>query len=234
MTALQRAFVVAVLAGGLVTLAGLFHRQRSRECWSYVAYLIALVSWGCCLAAWPGRFYRWDWWMAKQSVLDALKVFVALELAYRAVRAFPGARARLQMAMLTVLVLSAAIIAGGPSHRTFDTLWQWQPQILTATIWIFGVTALCVVFYRLPVSDWHRVLVLAFTAKLFLTTVLLNMLGHFGWSVRPWFNVIDGTVDVAVSWTLAYAAWRPVQQDVLSPALRQRIAEAAAAATATA
>jgi len=46
--------------------------------------------------------------------------------------------------------------------------------------------------------------------------------------------VIDGTVDVAVAWTLAYFAARPVQRDALSPALRQRIAEAAAAATAAA
>jgi len=234
MSPLQRAFVVAVLAGGLVTLAAVFHRRRSTECWSYVAYLMALVSWGFCLAVWPGRFYRLEWWMAKQSVLDVLKVCVALELAYRAVRAFPGARARMQVAMLVVLVVSAAIIAGGPSQRAFDTVWQWQPQILTATIWLFGVTALCVVFYHLPVTDWHRVLVLVFTAKLFLTTTLLNLLGHFGWSARPWYNVIDGTVDVAVAWTLAYFAARPVQRDALSPALRQRIAEAAAAATAAA
>jgi hypothetical protein len=232
MTTLQRAFVVTVLLGGLVTLAALFHRRRSRECWSYVAYLMALTSWGFCLAVWPGRFYRTDWWMAKQAVFDALKVCVALELAYRAVRAFPGARARLQVAMLTVLVASSAVIAGGAPHRSFNTVWQWQPQILTATIWLFGVTALCVVFYRLPVTDWHRVLVLTFTARLFLNTTLLNLLGHYGWSARPWFVVIDGMVDSAVSWTFAYFAWRPVQEDVISPALRDRIAEAAAAAAA--
>ncbi len=234
MTPLQRAFVVGVFLGGVATLLALFHRGRHRECWSYVAYLIALTAWGGCLAAWPARFYRWDWWMAKQAVLEVLRVGVALELTFRAVRSFPGARARVQVAMLAVLVVSAAIIASGPPHVPANYLWAWQPQIATAIIWLFGVTAFGVVFYRLPVSDWHRALVLVFTARLFLTTVLLNIVGHFGWSVRPSFNVIDGTVDVAVSWTLAWAAWRPVQADVFSPELRRRIAEATAAATVTA
>lgn len=222
----QRAIVAVVLIGGLIALAGLARRERAKECWAYLAYLLALTGWGLCLASWPERFYRWDLWMAKQAVLDVLKVGVALELAFRAVQAFPGARARMQIAMLTVLVVSAGMLASGPPHP-YQALWEWQPQIMSATIWIFGVTAFVVVWYRLPVTDWHRALVLALTAKLFVFSVLLNVLFHFGWKVRPWVNVADGLADVAVSWTLAYMAWRPQRESVLSALLKQRLAAVA-------
>jgi hypothetical protein len=220
----QRAMVVAVFLGGLVALCGLLYRRRARECGAYVAYLSLLLAWGFCLEMWPERFYVWTWWMVKQAVFDALKIGVALELAYRAVSAFPGARARLQVAMLAILGLSTLIITTGPVHSPGVALWEWQPKVVVATIWIFGVTALAVVYFRLPVSDWHRALVLAMTMKLFLFTVVLNVLAHLGWKARPWTNVAEGLTDVAVSWTLAYFAWRPQRQEVRIRVLRERLA----------
>jgi hypothetical protein len=62
------------------------------------------------------------------------------------------------------------------------------------------------------------------TAKLFVFSVVLNLLSHFGWTARPWTNVAEGLTDVGVAWFLAYCALRPAQDDVLSPALRRRLA----------
>lgn len=228
MSPLQYAFGSAVFLASTASLVAMFARGRRRECWAYLAYVLVLSVFTFCILAWPQHFYRREWWLTKRVVFDAIKVCIATELAFRAVAVFPGARARLRIAMLASLVLSTGMIMTGPAHREYLTVWSWQPLISNATIWLFGVTTVAVVYYRLPVTTWHRALVVTFTLKLFVFTVLLNVLEHFGWKARPWVNVADGATDVLAAWCLAYFAWRPVEEDVLSPAIRRRLAMSAA------
>jgi hypothetical protein len=224
MTPLQHAFVLVVCLASVATLPGLAWNGRVRECWSYLAYLLFLTVCAFCVSTWPQTFYRWDWWMAKRAVFDALKAGIAIELALRAVAAFPGPKARLQVAMVATLAASAAMIATAPGHRDYAALWAWQPTINSVTIWLFFVTALVVIYYRLPVSTWHRALVVVFSVKLFLFTVLINILAHAGWRARPWVNVADGLSDVAVSLVFGFFAWRPSTDDALVASLRRRLA----------
>jgi hypothetical protein len=228
MTTLQYTFASTVMLAGFATILALLRRGRYRECWSYLAYVCVLVVSTFCILIWPQHFYRLDWWLAKRAVFDAIKISVAIELALRAVSAFPGARARMRVAMLASLGVSAAMIASGPAHREYLTVWTWQPLISNATIWIFAIAAMAVVHYRLPVTTWHRAIVLTFTLKLLVFTVLINVLEHTGWRARPWVNVADGATDVLAAACLAYFAWRPAEADVLSPAIRTRLQMSAA------
>ena len=146
----------------------------------------------------------------------------------RAVAAFPGAKARLQVVMVVTLAGSAALVATGPGHREYSAVWAWQPTINSVTIWLFFLTALVVIYYRLPVSTWHRALVVVFSLKLFFFTVLINILAHAGWRARPWVNVADGLSDVTASLVFAFFAWRPSIDDLRVASLRRRLAMAVA------
>ena len=228
MTGFQQLLVLTVCVASVVTLPGIIWNGRVRECWSYLGYLLFLTFSAFCVLTWPQTFYRWDWWMAKRAVFDALKAGIAIELALRAVAVFPGAKARLQVAMVVTLAASTALIATGPGHRDYAAVWTWQPTINSVTIWLFFVTALVVIYYRLPVSVWHRTLVVVFSLKLFFFTVLINILAHAGWRARPWVNVADGLSDVTVSLVVAFFAWRQSTDDLRVASLRRRLSMVAA------
>ena len=77
--------LLALLAGIVLARAGEAVLGRSRStCWrSSLGNILVTL--------WPARFFTPSFWVLKQGVYDALKMAVALELAWRAFDAFPGA-----------------------------------------------------------------------------------------------------------------------------------------------
>jgi hypothetical protein len=94
-------------------LAGLFVRRLHRVCYSFPAWLLAVLAGDVLMFGWPERFYTWGFWMAKETVYAALKLAIAMEITTLAFQAFPSARATVRRVMLAVLLALLAFVLVG-------------------------------------------------------------------------------------------------------------------------
>jgi hypothetical protein len=209
MTGMQLVLAWAVKAALVATLAGLVVRRRLQLCWAFCMYAAVVLGCETLIALWPARFYTPDFWMVKQALYDATKVAVALELAYRVVRAFPGAMRTARISALALLACSTAVIVAGPWAAGYRTMAEWQPRMVFGVVSLFSLTALVMVWYNLPVQRWHRALLMGFSAYLLVFTVVLNVLRTQGWQNLQWLGLLDGVAYLALTIWWAFAAWGP-------------------------
>jgi hypothetical protein len=193
----------------VATLAGLFAKGRLQQCLSFGVYVGVVVGCDMLVMLFPDRFYTRAFWLAKQALYDVLKVAVALELAYRVVRAFPGATRTARLSVLALLAISTAVIVSGPWTGGFQAMAEWQPRVVFAVVSLFTLTALVVLWYNLPVLSWHRALLMSFSAYLLVFTVVLNVLRTQGWQVVSRVSWMDGVAYLALSIWWAFKAWAP-------------------------
>jgi hypothetical protein len=209
MSEIQVALSHAVKLAVVSVLAGLVARGRVRLCWSFAAYLVAILVGNSLASLWPSRFYTPGFWVLKQAVYDALKMAVALELAWRAFEAFPGALRTARRAILALLVASTLALALFTPPSSYATLWDFQPGIVTAALWLLTATALLVVWYQVPVHDWQRAIMLGLAPYLLVFVIVLDLLKRHGWmALHATAGVLDSAAYLAllVFWT--WAAWR--------------------------
>jgi hypothetical protein len=192
-----------------VVLVGVLVRGRARQCWSFVAYLLIVLGCGTLIAAWPSRFLTPEFWLIKQALYDSAKLVVALELAWRVVRAFPGAKRTAQGWALALLPVAVALAMGLPVTAGFDAVAEWQPRMVVGAVSLFSLTALLTLWFVLPVRPWHRALLMGFSAYLLAFTVLFGLLRLQGWDAVAWVNVADGVAYLGLSAWWAVEAWRP-------------------------
>ncbi len=50
-------------------------------------------------------------------------------------------------------------------------MWNWQPSVATAALWLLTATALLVVWYQIPVHDWQRAIMLGLAPYLLVFVV---------------------------------------------------------------
>ena len=217
MTLSQLLLAWAVKASLVATLAGLIVRKRLHLCWAFAIYVVVVLGCETLIALWPKHFYTADFWMAKQALYDAAKVAVALELAYRVVRAFPGAMRTARLSALTLLACSTVVIVGGPWAAGYRAMAEWQPRMVLGVVSLFTLTALVVLWYNLPVQQWHRALLLGFSGYLLVFTVVLNLLRTQGWQIVQWLGLADGAAYLGLTLWWASAAWAldiPASEDI--------------------
>jgi hypothetical protein len=191
----------------LALLTGMLWRGRVRHCWSFAAYLAAVLVGNTLVSAWPSRFYTHTFWVAKQGVYDVLKAAIALELAWRAFHAFPGAMRTARAVLLTLLAVSTFSLAAlGP--RSYSKVWEWQPAVATAALWLLTATALMVVWYQVPVSDWQRAIMLGLSVYLLVFVSLLDLLGRRGWELGPLVSAAETAAYLALLVFWNRVAWR--------------------------
>lgn len=226
--ALQVVGKVALLA----VLAGILVRGRLRDSRAFTVYLVAVLTLESAASLFPDTFFVWDAWVRQQFVLDVCKLAVAVELAQRAFRSFPGARANARLAFSVVLVLSTlAMIAATPDRVDapgdgFEAWWfTVEPRLVNGTIWLFVLTARLVLYHNLPWSHWDRAISLGFGTYLVVFVTLLNTFRSIGWELREWVALVDGVAYLVLTGWWAYAAWR--RDDAIPPALRRSLHEAA-------
>jgi len=218
MTVWQVLIAHAVKVLVLVTLAGIVARHRARLCWSFVAYLAVILAGNSLVSFWPARFFTGWFWMLQQTLYDALKMGIAVELAYRTFQAFPGAQATARR-VLFMLLLGTSLAIAVPRDSSYPAVFvELEPRVLTGTIWLMNGLALLVIWYRVPLHAYHKAILLGFVPYLLIFTTLLRLLQHYGWHVLP---VVQSAEPAAymllVSWW-AYAAWQPETAPDLSPA----------------
>jgi hypothetical protein len=205
------------LVSTLAAVAGVFVRGRQRDCWSFATYLVVVSACEGAIAFWPERFFQWWFFVTKESLYNVLKIAVALELAHRAFHVFPGARATARRVVFTVLAASTVLI--GASSALSSDWTDWQPPVVSATIWLFGATATLVVWYRLPLHMWHRAILAGFAPYLLVFVTLLSVLEKQGaLTAYAALGLLDSIAYLAVMVCWAFVAWRrPLREAAWRP-----------------
>jgi hypothetical protein len=218
MTASQVLIAHAVKLLVLLTLAGILARRRWGTCWSFTTYLSLILVCNSLVSFWPEQFYQPWFYLARTGLYDALKVGIALELAYRTFQAFPGARATARRVLLLLVIASSVILMAAPWDATYDAaLLEWQPRMLTATIWMLNALAVVVIWYRVPIHAFHKAILLGFVPYLLVFTILLRMLRHYGWDVLPVVQAAEPVAYMLLMGWWAWAAWEPETASDVSP-----------------
>jgi hypothetical protein len=201
----------AVCVALAITLAGLLARGRVRQCWAFPLYVGGVLVTDLLMAGWPHRYYVASFYTVKQACLDVVKLLLAVELAYRTFRAFPGALQRARVVLAVVLAVTALALIGFPaglSHEQMVT--RYAPRIQMGTAWVLTATALLVTWYRLPVRPLHRAVAFGLTAYLFVFTTSWGLVPSGAVNAwRAWLNPMAGVCYAAVAAWWAVAAWRP-------------------------
>jgi hypothetical protein len=208
MSEAQLAVAHVVRLALVVLLAGMLWRGRARQCWSFAAYVLAVVLGNTLVSLWPSRFYTPEFWVVKQGAYDVLKAAIALELAWRAFRAFPGALRTARLVLLALLAASTLSLALLNPRSSYATVWEWQPGVATAAIWLLATTALMVVWYQVPVSGWQRAIMLGLALYLLVFVTLLGLLERWGWDLGPVVATVETLAYLATVTFWAWAAWR--------------------------
>jgi hypothetical protein len=192
----------------LALLAGMLWRGRVRQCLAFGAYVIAALLGNTLVWLWPSRFYTPEFWVAKQGVYDVLKAAIALELAWRVFRAFPGALRTARLVLLAVLGLSTVCLAAVPTRPAYAVVWEWQSGVVTAGLWLLTATALTAVWYQVPLSDWQRTIMIGLAVYLLVVAILLGRLGRAGWALGPFVAMVETLAYLALVGFWAWVAWR--------------------------
>jgi hypothetical protein len=198
----------AVKIALLVTLAGIVVRRRAPLCWVFPLYVVTILVSNSLQSFWPASFHTPEFWLVKQRAYDALKLALGLELAWRAFRLFPGALRTARVVLAAILVATTLVVAFVTPPSGYETVWQWQPSIVTGTLWMFTATALLVVWYQVPVHDWQRAIMLGLVSYLVVFVLYMDLLRRFGWHnafAVGWLDIL-AYLALCVFW--AWAAWR--------------------------
>lgn len=213
MSDLQLLVAHLVKLGLVALLTGIVLRGRLGLCWTFGLYVLAALVGNTLVTLAPQLFFTHSFWVLKQGVYDALKVAIAIELAWRAFAAFPGAWRTARTVLLMLLATSALSLAW-LTPRSYDTLWEWQPGIVTASVWLLTATALLVVFYQVPIAEWQRAIMLGFAPYLLVFVTWLSVLRRHGWAVRDEVSLVDALAYLGVVLFWARAAWRRDEKPV--------------------
>jgi hypothetical protein len=208
MTEAQVAVAHVVRLALVVLLAGMLWRGRVRHCWAFGAYVLAALLGNTLVWLWPSRFFTPAFWVAKQGVYDILRAAVALELAWRAFRAFPGALRTARLVLLGLLGVSTLCLAAVPTRPAYAVVWEWQPGVVTAGLWLLTATALLVVWYQVPLSGWQRTIMMGLAVYLLVFATLLGLLGRAGWELGPFVATVETLAYLALVTFWAWVAWR--------------------------
>jgi len=207
-------------------LVGIVVRRKLRLWYSFGAFVFVLVVTSVLIALWPADFYTQDFWRPKETALNLLRFVMALELAYRTFRSFPGALSTLRWVVLLVLaatLMTVLAVGGSVDDRTF--LGDLQPRVVNGSIWLFTAIAGLILWYRLPIHPFHKSILLSYVPYLLVFTVAMNALAGFGWERGGAVRYANQVAYVIMLAYWSYASWRrveaPVRPSGIAPPLQQ-------------
>lgn len=192
----------------LLTLAGLVARRRWSQWYAFTLYLPVVCLFSLAYVVRPD-LWTWEVWFVQENVLNALRFAVALELAARTFRAFPGARSTLRPVMLAVLLITFAVVAAFPwsSVDYSSFLEELQPRLLNGTVWLFTAIAALILWYRLPVVPLHKGVVMVYVPYLLFQLVFLRVFVARSWEV-PALGYVNQAAYLLLVACWARVAWR--------------------------
>lgn len=203
----------------VVTSLGIVVRRRYRVWPTFGLYVAFLSVYALLIALWPGRFHRPAFWIVNESVASLLRFAVALELAFRTFRHFPGALARLRVVLLAVIGATLMLVVVATPARLDYTAFvgQIQPRILNGAVWLFSAIAVLILWYRLPILPFYKKVLLSYVPYLLVFTVAMNVLGAMGWERGQFMSYLNQLAYVVLVAFWAHTAWQPVRVPTVEP-----------------
>jgi hypothetical protein len=221
MTADQVLIAHLIKALVLLALVGILWRGRAHLCWSFVAYLLTALICNSLFSFWPERFFHNWFWILQQGLDDAFKMAVATELGFRIFQAFPAAQATSRRVLFVLLVATSVALIGIPTAATYGQVaLEWQPRVLTGTIWLMNGLALLITWYRVPVHAYHKAILLGFVPYLLVFTTIQTLIKQHDWLFSTVQSAEPAVFMLLVAFW-AWAAWKPEPEPDVSPALLQ-------------
>lgn len=224
---LQNLISHAVNLGALLLLVGLWARRRYGVSYSFALYIADILLCESLVMYWPQHFFRWQFWLFKESVYTLLKFAIAMELAARTFRSFPGAQATARRVLFVVLALGYLAILAVPVKGADYGLLAGQvlPRILNATIWLFTAIAVLVLWYRLPVHPLHKAILIGFVPYLLIFSVTMNALDVFGWELRETLGYVHTSAYLLLLLYWCRAAWQRAEAPAMAAAAAREARE---------
>jgi hypothetical protein len=217
---------------GLALLGGLLWRRHWRHLPIFTAFVVAQLLTQGPIALDPDRFYRWQFWLLHETVTAALRFGVALELANRIFRGFPGAAATALNGVLIVTALMATGIVGmySPQATYSQIITEIVPGIAHGTAWILTILAMLTLWYRIPLAPMPKAILMGYAPYLLLFTVGRSLLGQMGWDLREEIGrvLVLAYMSLRIYWI--WAAWTFPATKPLSEAFPPSAAAAVTAA----
>ncbi|HKC14215.1 MAG TPA: hypothetical protein VKI41_19485 [Vicinamibacteria bacterium] len=217
------------LAGALlipVVVVGTLVRRRYRICQTFVLYLGAVLAYDLLVVFWPARFYTTQSWVLRGIAVGALRFGVALELAFRTLRAVPGARSKARgvvLLLLAVTFVTVLAVTGDGRHgtttapATFELIaGRIHPRLLSGTAWLFAAIGATILWYRLRVDPFHKAILIGFVSYLLVFTTGVSILDSYGWDDRTFVNYADVGAYFVLMAYWARAAWAPTHDRTAS------------------
>jgi hypothetical protein len=162
--------------------------------------------------------------MRRQALFDVLKLLVGVEIALRAFRVFPGARATWERLLAASVVVATTLgFWFLPRDAPYVVLFAHQPQIIAATVWLFTVTSLVIVHYRIPIDSWHRAILISFVPYQLVFTTAIAVMKNLGASIHPAMGFLDSAAYLFLVAYWAQTAWRRDVPLEISPATRRAL-----------
>jgi len=237
---------IAILGQSLIlaTLVGLIVRKHIQVCWFFAFYLstVFLTDLLAFLGTLPPAFLavfdnfdRLAFWFKKEAVLNGLKFAVAFELIGRCFSRFPGAHATARrvfwlatgFAVVSTIWLAASwtVPAGvEPDSREAAALYvsTFQPRVLTATTWLFVAITGLVLWYRLPITNIQKAILIGFVPILLFSYLVLELRTANHWPKEGWMTGLDTWAYMLLLGYWARSAWQPFRE-IVPPGGRQRV-----------
>jgi hypothetical protein len=201
-------WVSTLLAFALFAI--LVYRKHSRRLPIFTLYAAGIAVNGLALGiayTWNTRI--WETWLIGQVVVATLRFGVALELSRVIFGAFRAAAITAQRVVFVILIVTAftAMSVTGPAtYAQFNG--EMVPRLATGAIWIFTALAALVLWYRLPLGDLQKAILMGYAPYLLIFTVGMNLLTSIGWHLRSWFGYVDTLSFFALVFYWCRVAWR--------------------------
>jgi hypothetical protein len=208
----------------------LLRRRHHRRLPIFTLFVAGVtVSTTILALAYARNAHLWEAWMGHQVVTAALRFGVALELSYAIFGAFPAAAAtarRVMLFMLVITALAAMSVSGvDVTYTRFNA--EMIPRLATGAVWILTALAALVLWYRLPLGELQKAILLGYAPYLLVFTVAMNLLSSIGWHVRSWVGYVDTLSFFVLVNYWCRVAWRTAPEAIAAhPAAAQVAREA--------
>ncbi len=209
---------IATLVAALLaeTLAGLVVRRRLHLCRSFAGLLAAVLLCNQLITHFPGTFWNSTFWTVKEGLYAGLCCATVLELALLIFAGLPRARRPLLAAIAAVIVTSAAIASTtdvAPESLVNKAIAAFNG----AAAWVAAFLVAAVLYYRVPLHPFHRLVLFGLGLHLSLYSMLLAPAAESWEAMRAWVNALGRLSDTATISLWLWAAWRPEPARVLTP-----------------
>lgn len=198
-----------------VLLLVLIHRGHHR----LLPFFTVYVGGSALSTTIVGVWYTWDTWMVHQVTVATLRFVFALELAYSIFGAFPAAAMTARRVTFAVLIVTAvtlmSVVDGEVTYTRFNA--ELVPRLATGAVWIFTALAALVLWYRLPLAELQRAILLGYAPFLLIFTVAMNLLASIGWQVRDWVGYVSTISFFVLIHYWCHVAWRSAPAVAVRP-----------------